>query len=101
EQALADAHADPAHQALRAEAGLRVLDVYQRRLDYGDPSGEKLADIRKLAAAERSLRLKALAAERDELFRLCRRHVIEDDLMRRLVREVDLIESSLMLRSSH
>jgi len=101
EQALADTPADAANQALRSEAGLRVLDVYQRRLDYGDPSGEKLTDIRRLAAAERSLRLKALAAERDELYRLCRTHAIEDDLMRRLVREVDLIESSLTPRAAH
>lgn len=101
EQALADTPADATTQALRSEAGLRVLDVYQRRLDYGDPSGEKLTDIRRLAAAERSLRLKALAAERDELFRLCRTHAIEDDLMRRLVREVDLIESSLTPRTAH
>ncbi|MFT4179998.1 MAG: Na+/H+ antiporter [Thermomonas sp.] len=99
EQALADAPATDANQTLRAEAGLRVLDIYQRRLDYGDASGEKLADIRRLAAAERSLRLKALAAERDELYRLCRAHAIEDDLMRKLVREVDLIESSLTSRA--
>src|SRR5690606_2698577 len=101
EKALADTPADASNQALRSEAGLRVLDVYQRRLDYGDPSGEKLTDIRRLAAAERSLRLKALAAERDELYRLCRTHAIEDDLMRKLVREVDLNASSLTPRPTH
>src|SRR5690606_37000127 len=101
EKALADTPADASHQALRSEAALRVPDVHQRRLAYGDPTGEQPTDIRRLAAAERSLRLKALAAERDELYRLCRTHAIEDDLMRKLVREVDLIESSLTPRPTH
>lgn len=101
EQALATTSSDAANQALRAEAAMHVTDIYRRRLEYGIASGEKVSDIRRLAAAERSLRLKALAAERDELYRLYGAHAIEDDLMRELVREVDLIESSLVSRPTH
>ncbi|MFC7515936.1 hypothetical protein ACFQUU_13055 [Herbaspirillum sp. GCM10030257] len=39
-------------------------------MDYGDPSGENAADIQHLLNVE--LRLEALRAERDELYRVRR-----------------------------
>ena len=48
---------------------------------------------RKAAKIERRLRLAGFEAERDELYRLRRERKIEDGLLRRLVREVDLIET--------
>jgi CPA1 family monovalent cation:H+ antiporter len=39
------------------------------------------------------LRLAALRAERDEFFRLGRTRVLADDVVRRLVREIDLAEA--------
>lgn len=87
--------ATPEGASLRAEAGAHVLDVYRRRLVYGDPSGETAEDIRRLADAAHSLRMQALDAERDELLRLRRAHNIDDNVHRKLLREVDLRETSL------
>lgn len=42
---------------------------------------------------ERELRLAVLRAERDELFRLARLRELPNDLVRRLLRELDLIET--------
>lgn len=81
--------------AIRAEAAARVLDIYRRRLEYGDYSGEHARDIHLLANAEKQLRLLALRAERDEVYRLRRTHIIDDDIHRKLVREIDLIETGL------
>jgi Na+/H+ antiporter len=86
---------------VRAEAMSRVLDVYRRRLDYGDRSGEHAGDIRLLAQAEQHLRLLALRAERDELYRLRLSHIIDDDVHVRLVREIDLLEESLVGMPGH
>lgn len=76
---------------LYAEASARIMDAYRRRIESRvDASG---ADARRLDSIERRLRLAGLQAERAELFRLARAREIEDDLSRRLVREIDLIET--------
>lgn len=95
EQFMAEQEADTPLQHARAEAGAHLLDVYRRRLEYGDPSGEDEESRRLLAEAERSVRLEGLRAERDELYRLRIAGSIDDDLHRHLLREIDLMESSL------
>ena len=86
---------------VRAEAAAHLLDVYRRRLEYGDPSGEDAADMQRLLDAERHLRLEALKAERDELFDLRRSNAIDDGVFRHLVHEIDLMESSLARGGAH
>ncbi len=51
------------------------------------------AALRKADSAERKLRVCALRAERDEYFKLARQRKLSDESSRKLVREVDLIES--------
>jgi CPA1 family monovalent cation:H+ antiporter len=85
----------PGDTDVRAEAAAHLLDVYRRRLEYGDPSGENAADMQKLLEADRHLRREALEAERKELFALFRANAIDDSVFERLVREIDLMESSL------
>jgi monovalent cation/hydrogen antiporter len=90
----------PGEPGVRAEAAAHLLDVYRRRLEYGDPSGEDAADMQKLLEAERYLRQEALKAERDELFILLRANAIDESVFQQLVREIDLMESSLA-RAAH
>jgi CPA1 family monovalent cation:H+ antiporter len=90
----------PGEASVRAEAAAHLLDVYRRRLEYGDPSGEDAADMEKLFEAERYLRREALKAERDQLFMLVRANAIDENVFRQLVHEIDLMESSLA-RASH
>ena len=54
----------------------------------------------RLLDAERYLRQEALEAERDELFTLLRANAIDESVFQQLVREIDLMESSLA-RASH
>ncbi len=75
---------------LYVEAGTRVMDMYRHRLKGTSKTPEERKIFRKNDEIERNLRLTALRAERDELFRLARAGDIGDDLMRRLVREIDL-----------
>lgn len=86
---------DPTDMALRAEAANHLLDIYSRRLDYGDNDKDGSADMWKLAEVERQLRREALRAERDELYLLRKTKNINDEVHRKLLREIDLKEESL------
>jgi CPA1 family monovalent cation:H+ antiporter len=57
--------------------------------------------IKAVADAERPLRIAALRAERDELYRLRLARRIYDPLHRKLVREVDLMETALSRSEPH
>ena len=78
-----------------AEAAARVIDLYRKRLDHRTARGRDEEHIRAVADAERRLRLDALAAERDELYHLRLTRQIDDTVHRQLVREIDLMETSL------
>lgn len=77
------------------EAAGRVIALYQHRLDTtgtGDDD-EAAARYRQLDMAERALRLAALQAERRTIFNLARHEHISDEISRKLVREIDLVEA--------
>jgi CPA1 family monovalent cation:H+ antiporter len=87
------AEKNPADADVYTNAASRVMSAYQRRLGGNGKSGDVDADaLRKADAAEMALRLAALQAERQEIFRLARRRRISDDTARRLVRALDLLE---------
>lgn len=71
----------------------RVMDDYRKIIDGTLKTGQEKEQIRRSEVIERKLHLVALKAERDELFRLVRKRKIEDDVMRKLVREIDLLEA--------
>ncbi|QGZ38532.1 CPA1 family monovalent cation:H+ antiporter [Pseudoduganella flava] len=76
------------------EAAARVIALYQHRLDStAATDGEDAARFRKLDQAERVLRLAALQAERRMIFQLARHEHISDEISRKLVREIDLVEA--------
>ncbi|GGY61058.1 Na+/H+ antiporter [Pseudoduganella albidiflava] len=76
------------------EAAARVIALYQHRLDSTAAiDDEDVARYRKLAGAERVLRLAALQAERRTIFSLARHEHISDEISRKLVREIDLVEA--------
>lgn len=101
EEIMAADAADSGGASAYDEAGLQVLDLYRRRLDYGDHGGEDLDGLLALLQAERALRLQALAAEREQLFRLRRSRSIDCNVLRKLVHEIDLLEISLSNAQGH
>lgn len=84
---------------LKLEAIVRLTDMYRRRI--GDDAGDAEAQERELERArvaveiEHKIRLEGLSAERQELDRLRMAGELTDTLHRRLVRELDLIETAL------
>ncbi len=83
---------ETADASLYAEAADRAMERYSRRQLILNGSEDARERHRELAKLERRLRLAGLRAERDALFRLRRGAKIEDGLLRKLVREVDLLE---------
>jgi CPA1 family monovalent cation:H+ antiporter len=83
-----------AEAELYTQAAARVMADYNFRLGPDDPHPE--TDGKYLCAADRAeiaLRLAALRAERETIFRLARGQRISDEVSRRLVRQIDLIEA--------
>ncbi len=83
---------DVADADVHSQAAARVIALYQHRLDGGG-AGESAGQLRKADQIEGALRVAALQAERETVFSLARRNLISDETSRRLVREIDLIES--------
>ncbi|WP_066093379.1 Na+/H+ antiporter [Xanthomonas massiliensis] len=75
------------------EAASRVSQLYQRHLDRVERTETDPEQARLLEEAIAQYRRAGLQAERDELFRLARQRRISDEVSRRLIRNLDLIEA--------
>ncbi|MEA9948512.1 Na+/H+ antiporter [Xanthomonas campestris pv. raphani] len=84
---------DSAHAERYNAAANQVSQRYQRKLGAVDMAETDPEEAGAFEQALRQFRHAALVAERNELFKLARRREISDDLSRRLVRNLDLIES--------
>ncbi|MDN5863819.1 MAG: Na+/H+ antiporter [Gammaproteobacteria bacterium] len=73
----------------------RVIEQYRGRLVSDDRPDHEARSEARVLNEERRFKLSALAAEREELYRLRRAGKIEDTLHRRLVHEIDLAETAL------
>ncbi len=75
------------------DAGARITEIYRQRIQNRSGSDEARDEYFKTEAIERTLRVVALRAERDTIFHLARTRQIDDDIVRKLVREIDLLET--------
>jgi CPA1 family monovalent cation:H+ antiporter len=85
--------AGPEDAHLHADAAARVTDLYRLRVDGRLPGVEEAEAQRRTDQIEGRLRVAALRAERDVVFEASRRGDIDEDAVRRLVREIDLLET--------
>lgn len=83
------------------EAAARVSADYRRRIEGIQKTGQEAEELRRAHAIERELRLAALRAERETYFRLGREGKVPDDLVRRLVAEIDHAETRLAAAIGH
>jgi Na+/H+ antiporter len=79
---------------LYTQAASRVISLYRRRLkDEGISEGNAAEQVRTADEAERAFRVVGLHAERNAIFVLAQERSISDETARKLVREIDLLES--------
>jgi len=88
---MAEGHTDA---DVYAEAGARVMELYRRRLE-GHTGCENATRVRLADHIEARLRVAALCAEREVVYKLARAHQISDQTARKLVRDVDLQEERI------
>ncbi|QZD72350.1 Na+/H+ antiporter [Pseudomonas sp. 3-2] len=86
---------DAAQAALAAELKARIMSEYRHQLEVFNESAEAQALAFQMDLLERRLRLKALRAQRLELYSLSRQHQIGDDVLREVLGELDLSEANL------
>ena len=77
------------------------MDDYRARLEAKAQTEEARRKLRRSSAADRTFRLAALRAERDELSRLRERAEIGDAGFRKLLHELDLAEAALAGAKGH
>ncbi|OLP62626.1 Na+/H+ antiporter [Xaviernesmea oryzae] len=76
-----------------AEIGARLLEIYRQRIEGRTKTGSEAEELRRMEAAERQLRLTAIRAEREAIFKASRARRLPDDIARKLIREIDLAEA--------
>ncbi|PSS48993.1 Na+/H+ antiporter [Pseudomonas sp. BBP2017] len=86
---------DAAQAALAAELKARLMAEYRYQLDSFNDSAETQALAEQMDQLERRLRLRALRAQRLELYKLHRHHQVGDDVVRQVLGELDLSEANL------
>jgi CPA1 family monovalent cation:H+ antiporter len=86
----------PHEQALVAQ----LIASYERKIQHLATEEKDRENIDTQLKAERALRLNALSAERQELFRLHRNKTINEEVLRAIQREIDYVESSLTAPTS-
>lgn len=74
-------------------AATHVMSVYRHAIEEESKEGEEKDRLEQLDNVEKSLHLVALKASREEIFRLARIRQLDHDIMRKLVREIDLMEA--------
>jgi len=81
---------EPVHDRIAT----RIADLYRERIAVLDPDADDEAALgsRRRERIERTFRLAAIHAQRAELHRLARARQVSSDLLRRITRELDLLE---------
>ena len=78
---------------LYVAAASQLTDLYHQRIERRSAEGDNADTARRSDRIEREMRLAALRAERAEIFRKMRRRQLGSETARRLVREIDLLET--------
>lgn len=80
---------------LYADIATRLMEIYRSRID-GQPTNVDPQTIRKAEGIERTLKLAAIRAEREEIYKLAKGRKLPEESARKIVRDIDLVETRLL-----
>ncbi|MGK0159406.1 Na+/H+ antiporter [Pseudomonas mosselii] len=86
---------DAAQAAMATELKGRLMAEYREELESYNDTAEARALAQQMDQLERRLRLKALRAQRLELYSLHRKHLVGDEVVRKVLGELDMSEANL------
>lgn len=95
ESTQATSSPDAAQAVLATEVRSRIMSEYRHRLEIFNDTAEAQALAFQMELLEKRLRITALRAQRLELYRLHRNRQIHDDVLSRILAELDLNEANL------
>ena len=75
------------------DTAARIMALYRQRIEGASESSEAREISRGAQRIERQLRLAGVRAERDTVFRLGRERELDEEAARRIIRELDLLET--------
>jgi monovalent cation/hydrogen antiporter len=91
----ANAPQDAAQATLATELKARLMAEYRDELDSYNDTAEARALAEQMDLLERRLRVRALRAQRLELYELHRQHLVGDEVVRQVLGELDMSEANL------
>ncbi|MGG5288424.1 Na+/H+ antiporter [Pseudomonas shirazensis] len=91
----ANAAQDAAQATLAVELKARLMAEYRDELASYNDSAEARELARQMDLLERRLRLRALRAQRLELYKLHRQHLVGDEVVRQVLGDLDMSEANL------
>jgi CPA1 family monovalent cation:H+ antiporter len=86
---------DATQASLATELKARIMSEYRHQMEVFEDSAEAQALARQMDQLERHLRIKALRAQRLELYEMRRQRLIGDDALREVLAELDMNEANL------
>ena len=91
----ANAPQDAAQATLAVELKARLMAEYRDELNSYNDTAEARALAEQMDLLERRLRVRALRAQRLELYELHRKHLVGDEVVRQVLGELDMSEANL------
>ena len=93
ERAQHDLAAGRADADIYADVAAQIMELYRTRIDGRMHLGEEREQIARSEEIEKLLRVTALKAERQEIYRLVRARRLESSMATKMVRDIDLLEA--------
>lgn len=86
---------DPDDALLRSEVTARVTESYRKDIEALMDYQGRENQAREAMALERDIRAQAIAVQRKEMYRMRKRHQIDEQMLQTLLRELDYEEAAL------
>ncbi len=91
---------DPDKALLHSEVTARVTESYRHDIEALMNHHDRVNQARQTRTLERDIRLQAIAVQRKEMYRMRKRHLIDEQMLQTLLRELDYEEAALGSREA-
>ncbi len=86
---------DPDEALLRSEVTARITESYRHDIEALMEHQDRANQARQTQVLERDIRVQAIAVQRKEMYRMRKRHLIDEQMLQVLLRELDYEEAAL------
>lgn len=91
---------DPDKALLLSEVTARVTESYRHDIEALMDHHDRVNQARQTRQLERDIRMQAIAVQRKEMYRMRKRHLIDEQMLQTLLRELDYEEAALGSRET-